>query len=89
MIIAVVGSGGKTTRIHKLKEKYRSEGKKVLVTTTTHMMAEEGCVLSGDGQEILQRLENTGFCMAGLPAKEGKMQALPTVEVQEQKTLVP
>ena len=77
MVIAVVGSGGKTTRIHKLKEKYQSEGKKVFVTTTTHMMAEEECVLSGDAEEIIQCLESTGFCMAGLPADEGKMQALP------------
>ena len=77
MVIAVVGSGGKTTRIHKLKEKYQSEGKKVLVTTTTHMMAEENCILSGDEQEIIQQLETVGFCMAGLPAEEGKLQALP------------
>ena len=82
MVIAVVGSGGKTTRIHKLKERYQSEGRKVFVTTTTHMMVEEDCVLSGDIEEILQRLDSTGFCMAGLPADEGKMQALP-MEVYE------
>lgn len=82
MIIAVVGSGGKTTRIHKLKENYRRDGKKVLVTTTTHMMVEEDSVLSGDAQEIIQRLESEGFCMAGLPAAEGKMQALP-VDIYE------
>ena len=29
MIIAVVGSGGKTTLIKKLAEKYRAEGKTV------------------------------------------------------------
>ena len=37
MIIAVVGSGGKTTLIKKLAEQYRAQGKKVFVTTTTHM----------------------------------------------------
>ena len=37
MIIAVAGSGGKTTRVHKLAQYYRSLGKKVFVTTTTHM----------------------------------------------------
>ena len=30
MIIAVAGSGGKTTRVHKLAQYYRSLGKKVL-----------------------------------------------------------
>ena len=42
MVIAVAGSGGKTTRIHLLTEKYRKLGKTVLVTTTTHMYREEG-----------------------------------------------
>ena len=37
MIIAVVGSGGKTTLIKQLASRYRREGKTVLVTTTTHM----------------------------------------------------
>ena len=36
MIIAVVGSGGKTTLIKKLAAQHRSEGKTVFVTTTTH-----------------------------------------------------
>lgn len=40
MIQAVVGSGGKTTLIHRLAEEYRAQGKKVFVTTTTHMRAE-------------------------------------------------
>ena len=79
MIIAVVGSGGKTGRIHVLAEKYQKEGKKVLVTTTTHMMIEEGCVLSGDEAEILEKLESEGYCMAGIPAEEGKMKKLPEV----------
>ena len=77
MIIAVVGSGGKTTRIHKLTEKYRAEGKKVFVTTTTHMLAEEGCDLSGYAEAICEKLESRGYCMAGLPAEHGKIKALP------------
>ena len=60
MVIAVVGAGGKTTRIHKLAEQYRKLDKKVLVTTTTHMYREEGvghddpvCILVGStGQSI-------------------------------------
>lgn len=77
MIIAVAGSGGKTTRIHKLAEKYRGEGKKVLVTTTTHMLLEEGCDLSGDASSICKKLTEEGYCMAGLPAEEGKIKELP------------
>lgn len=77
MIIAVAGSGGKTTRIHKLAEKYRMEGKKVLVTTTTHMRLENGCDLSGEADSICRKLETEGYCMAGLLAEEGKMGPLP------------
>ena len=77
MIIAVTGSGGKTTRIHELARKYRMEGKKVLVTTTTHMSLEKGCDLSGEVSSICRKLETDGYCMAGLLAEEGKMGPLP------------
>ena len=58
MVIAVAGSGGKTTRIHLLTEKYRKLGKTVLVTTTTHMYREEGCDISGDEGQIRAKLKN-------------------------------
>ena len=57
VVIAVVGSGGKTTRIHQLTEEYRKNNKKVLVTTTTHMYREKGCVLSGNADEIIEKLQ--------------------------------
>ena len=68
MIIAVVGSGGKTTLIKKLAETYRAEGKSVLVTTTTHMFIEEDTLLTDDADTILRALTETGYAMAGLPA---------------------
>ena len=76
VVIAVVGSGGKTTRIHQLTEEYRKNNKKVLVTTTTHMYREKGCDLSGNADEIIEKLKNCGYCMAGLPAEDGKIKAL-------------
>ena len=77
LVIAVVGSGGKTTRIHKLTEKYRNQGKKVFVTTTTHMYEKPECILSGNVEEIVEKLNTCGYCMAGLPAEDGKIKALP------------
>ena len=67
MIIAVVGSGGKTTLIKKLAAQYRSEGKSVLVTTTTHMFIEEDTLLTDDAVTIMQALNETGYVMAGIP----------------------
>ena len=83
MVIAVVGAGGKTTRIHNLAEQYTNLGKKVLVTTTTHMYREDDCILSGNVEEIKDRLTSCGYCMAGMPAQHGKMQSL-SKDVYEQ-----
>jgi len=66
MTIAVVGSGGKTTLIKKLAEEYRSEGKTVLVTTTTHMFLEEDTLLTNDADAIIHALKETGYAMAGI-----------------------
>lgn len=76
MITAVVGAGGKTTLIHTLAEAYRAEGKKVFVTTTTHMFQEPDTLLTGDAQVIIQQLEETGYAMAGIHCGE-KISALP------------
>ena len=75
MIIAVVGSGGKTTLIKKLAEQYRQEGKTVFVTTSTHMFIEEDTLLTDDADTILRRLAQTGYAMAGIAEGE-KIKAL-------------
>ena len=75
MIIAVAGSGGKTTLIKKLAERYRSEGKTVLVTTTTHMFIEEDTLLTDDAPAIIHAIKENGYVMAGIPEGE-KIKAL-------------
>ena len=75
MIIAVVGSGGKTTLIKKLAARYRGEGKTVLVTTTTHMFIEEDTLLTDDADIIRCAIKETGYAMAGIPEGE-KIRAL-------------
>ena len=56
-VIAIVGAGGKTSRIKNLTKEYVQQGKKVLVTTTTHMGLEQGMVLSDNLEDIRQQLE--------------------------------
>lgn len=75
MIRAFVGAGGKTTLIHRQAERYRAEGKRVFVTTSTHMFAEPDTVLSDDAGTIIEELNRTGYVMAGIPAGE-KIRAL-------------
>ena len=67
MMISVVGSGGKTTLIRNLASQYRSAGKTVLVTTTTHMFIEEDTLLTDDAGAIIRALKETGYAMAGIP----------------------
>lgn len=82
MIQAVVGSGGKTTLIHKKAAEYRSQGKTVFVTTTTHMRIEPDTLLTDDAGEILRRLTETGYAMAGRPEGE-KIKALSPAVYRE------
>ena len=75
MIRAFVGAGGKTTLIHRQAERYRAEGKRVFVTTSTHMFIEPDTVLSDDADAIIAALNRTGYVMAGIPEGE-KIRAL-------------
>lgn len=67
MIRAFVGAGGKTTLIHKQAEQYRAEGKKVFVTTSTHMFMEPDTLLTDNADDIIKELSRTGYVMAGIP----------------------
>lgn len=63
---AIVGSGGKTTLLKAMAAEYRTMGKSVLVTTTTHMFIEEDTLITDDPGEIIRMLEETGYAMAGI-----------------------
>lgn len=77
MVTAIVGSGGKTTLIHALRDKYLAEGKKVFVTTTTHMFKETDTFTDADDLTCIKALNENNYCMAGTTASEGKISALP------------
>lgn len=74
-IIAVIGAGGKTTYIKDKAKEYLSKGKKVFVTTTTHMLKEADTVVTDHADEIIRVLEEKNFVMAGNSCGE-KIQAL-------------
>lgn len=70
MITCVVGSGGKTTLIHKLAAKYREEGKRVLITTTTHMYKENDTLLFDNAEKIRIELEEKHYAFVGTKCDE-------------------
>ena len=82
-VIAVVGAGGKTTRIKRLTDQYVRQGKRVLVTTTTHMYQEPGMILNGKLEDIRHQLDKQNYCICGMPTKETKFGPLPE-EIYEQ-----
>jgi xanthine dehydrogenase accessory factor len=69
MVQAFIGSGGKTTTIHRRAAALRAEGKRVLVTTTTHMAREADTIVGDDPAPILRALRETGYAMAGQAAQ--------------------
>jgi len=66
MIKAYVGSGGKTTLLKQEAQAYREQGRKVFVTTSTHMFIEEDTLLTDDAETIIAELESKGYVMAGI-----------------------
>ena len=76
MIRAIVGAGGKTSLIRKMANEYRAQGRKVFVTTSTHMFVEEDTLVTENADEIINKLETTGYVMAGADCGK-KIKALP------------
>lgn len=73
-VIAFVGAGGKTTTIYQLGKELASLGKKVIITTTTHMfLPKEYGVLNEDKEELLKLLNLNGIAVAGIPCEGGKI----------------
>ena len=77
MVTAVVGAGGKTTLIRELSARYQAQGKRVLVTTSTHMFREPSTLVDAQAAQIAAALQTEGFAMAGSAAPEGKIGPLP------------
>lgn len=88
MIISVIGSGGKTTYIHELKDMYVAQGKTVLVCTTTHMLVEEDTLVNPSYDEIMQKIQSCGFCHAGNRSKDNKIGALDSNLLNQLKKVV-
>lgn len=76
MIISIIGSGGKTTRMKELLLKYREEGKTVLMTTSTHMRIEKDTLVDPTYEEIQKEIKEKGYAFAGNRFDDKKIKAL-------------
>ena len=88
MIISVIGSGGKTTYIHKLQRKYMDEGKTVLICTTTHMHIEKDTLCNPTYENIMEKISKDGYCHAGEKVSETKIGPLSQELLNQLKKLI-
>ena len=75
-VIAIVGAGGKTSRIKNLTREYVQQGKSVLVTTTTHMGLEPDMVLFENLEDIRQQLGKLHHCQKKFISRPVSLQIL-------------
>ena len=88
--IAVVGGGGKTSLIFRLCEELVLAGKKVIVTTTTHMAYESNRPFAEDGdkEKICRNLQKYGYTVAAsFDREKGKIGSLPEEKLEELRGL--
>ena len=77
-IIAVVGSGGKTSLIWRLAEELVQAGKKVAVTTTTHMAIEKERPFALNGEGAAALILKHGYVLAAsIDIQKKKLSSLP------------
>ncbi|MGC4019119.1 MAG: selenium cofactor biosynthesis protein YqeC [Muricomes sp.] len=78
-VVSFVGAGGKTTLIGLAAEEYRKKGIPVIVTTTTHMKAEEKpwFLLEPSLYKLEEILKREGMVWVGYTTKEAKMKSPP------------
>ena len=76
-IISFVGGGGKTTSMYTLANELSSLGKRVLVTTTTHMhMPKDFIDFKGDLKEIEERFKKDNLITVGIKDKNEKISSV-------------
>lgn len=78
-IVSIVGAGGKTTLLYALAEYMASQHKKVLVTTSTHIMRPEQEVYATTPVKVRELWTRYQYAVIGLETTDHKLQQVPIV----------
>ena len=77
-VVSVVGGGGKSTLIEWLASRLTEAGRKVLVTTTTHIYIPEPCFYAADRKSVTERWAEGRYAVIGQPEPQtGKLTIPP------------
>ncbi len=75
-VVSLVGGGGKTTLLYAIARHCAAKGWRVLVSTTTHIL-QPGENYAADEAALASLWAAGRYAVAGVPAEQGKMTALP------------
>ena len=88
--IAVVGGGGKTSLIYRLTDELIDKGKRVIITTTTHMAGESELPFArgGDAVRVKELLDKERYVIAAEYEEDtGKYASLTEEKLEELRDL--
>lgn len=83
-VVSLVGAGGKTTMLYLMAQKAASFGRRVLVTTTTHMMIPPDAVMAWDVRRVHELWEQGTYAVIGAAAEQEKKLCKPDQTVLKQ-----
>lgn len=89
-VIAVVGGGGKTSLIYRLTDELIDKGKRVIITTTTHMAGESELPFArgGDAARVKELLDKERYVIAAEYEEDtGKYASLTDEKLEELREL--
>ena len=75
-VVSLVGGGGKTTLLYAFARHCAAKGWRVLVSTTTHIR-QPGENYAADEAALASLWAAGRYAVAGVPAEQGKLTALP------------
>lgn len=76
-VVSLVGAGGKTTMLYLMAQKAASFGKRVLVTTTTHIMLPPDDVMAWDARQVHELWRIGTYAVIGARAEQEKKLCRP------------
>ena len=71
-VISLVGGGGKTTTMYALAEIFREEGKKVIVTTSTHLQTSPEEIRAWNIEEVRSLWKSDQIAVIGTDCESNK-----------------